>query len=153
MKMKKNQKKNSLFTLGAVVILVVVALFIVLPANHKTNTQNTNNKTNSRVLFSTSPEYSYAYLISTPTLSSNAKAALDGFKLTIKQNADGTTTYTLNASKQGYPNSNQEYTLKKGEKLYFLERSMKDDNTTSDEDYYLADDTGIIVDSNGYVVQ
>ena len=156
--MKEKHKKNN-FSIGIIVAVVIVIGVFFLVHGHNPNTQvntqptQTNTQQNSSgVLFSSSPESSYAYLISTSTLSANAKTALDGFKLTVKKNTDGTTTYTLNSSKQGYPNSNQEYTLKKGEKLYFLERTMHDDNTTSNEDYYLADDTAVVVNSNGYIV-
>jgi uncharacterized protein YyaL (SSP411 family) len=81
-------------------------------------------------------------------LDATTKKALSGFKVTAKNNADGTVTVSLTSTNKEY--HNQSYTLKTGEKLYFIEKSLGDDN--NDTEAFLGDDTAVVVDSNGNVV-
>ena len=99
-----------------------------------------------KVLFSSTPYYPYAYLISTPNLSSGAKAALSGFRLADAQNANGTTTYTITLASSG---ASQIVTLDKGYSLYIIETSYGDDGIGSD--YSLADDGFVVVNQSGYL--
>lgn len=146
------------FLIGiAVVVLVAVLLIFTLRPSPTTNAINeriiTGNSSgnSSAVKFADSQYYPYSYLISGGALSSDAKTAITGFDLSKTENSDGSVTYTLTALKQGY--TNQTYTLSSGEKLYFIERSLGDDDAASDSDYSLRDDTAIIVNSDGYIVQ
>lgn len=156
MKMKKNQSKSLIFV-GIIIVVLVIAGFIIFSGHKNTNVNSTQTKNKpstiqaSKVLFSTSQYEPYAYLISTKVLSSQTKTALAGFNLTSKQNANGTTTYILTTSKPSY--TNQSYTISSGEKLYFVEHSLGDDNSATDTDYFLGDDKAIVVDANGYIKQ
>ncbi len=145
------------FVVGIVVVVIVAAILIFTlrpaPTSNvvKNNPALAGSNSTSETLFSSSPYYSYAYLISGDNLSAQAKTALTGFDLTQVANSDGTITYTLTAHKQGY--LNQTYTLSSGEKLYFIERSLGDDNAADNTDFFPVDDMAVVVNSQGYIVQ
>lgn len=144
------------FVVGMVIVVLIgVFLILTLRPSPTTNAVNerliSGNNSSSGTKFVDSPYYQYAYLISGNNLSAQAKTAITGFDLSKTSNSDGTATYTLTAIKQGY--TNQTYTLSSGEKLYFIERSLGDDNTADNSDFTLRDDTAIVVNSNGYIVQ
>jgi hypothetical protein len=142
-------------------VVIVIVLILVFSGGNSSSKPNlpsvqppqTGNGTQSSAgtLFSDSPYASYAYLISTSPLSSQAKEATTGFAITSVQNSNGSATYRLATARSNYVN--QTYTLEPGQKLYFIERSLGDDDASSDTDYMLGDDTAIIVDTNGYIVQ
>lgn len=94
--------------------------------------------------------YKYTYLISGDTLSPEATKALTGFNMTKNTLADGTTQITLKALKTGY--QDQQYILKTGEQLYFIERMLGDDRSEANEDQSMKDDSAVIVDSSGNVI-
>jgi len=102
----------------------------------------------SKVKLVDSPNGKFAFLISGDTINSDAKAALAGFNLDKTSNADGTTIIKLTSTNTEYVD--QTYTLKNGEQLYFIERSMGDDS--NNQEFNLGDDTAVIVDSEGYIV-
>ena len=91
----------------------------------------------------------YAFLISTDKYDSATQAALAGFTVDRKVLADGTQQITLNAQNPEY--QTQSYTVKPGQKLYFIETSMGDD--PGGQEFNLGDDRAVIVDSDGYIVQ
>lgn len=95
------------------------------------------------------PYAASAYLISADTLSADAQKAISGFEMTKKAMPDGTTEVTLKALEPQY--HDQEYTLKAGEQLYFIDKFMADDNQGKETNPN--DDTAVIVDSQGNVVQ
>lgn len=158
-------KKKGLKPLGiSLIILLAIALIIVgvvLFSSHPNSTGNViagsstapivNVSTTGMMKLSDSPLANYAYLISMTPLSSQAQEAITGFQLNTTSNPDGSTTYILTAVKQSY--YNQSYTLQPGQSLYFIERSMGDDNAADNDDYNLGDDFAIVVDSNGYIIQ
>ncbi len=76
---------------------------------------------------------------------------LSGFVVTAQHNADGTITITLKATKAGY--KDQQYTLVAGQSLYFIEKNLHDDTETGATDKTYMDDSAVVVDQNGYVVQ
>lgn len=123
-------------------------------ANNNTNNTNTSpapapaQNANSGQLFSTSRYAKYAYLISTSVYDAKTKEALSGFTVTKKTLSDGSEQITLNAKNVGY--QTQVYTVKPGEKLYFIETSFGDDGNNRDE--VLGDDHAILVDASGYIV-
>ena len=90
-----------------------------------------------------------AYLISGGTLSADAKTALTGFIMTKKVMPDGTTSILLKAQKAEYHDQN--YTLKTGEQLFFIDKFLADD--TAGQEKNINDDTGVIVDATGVIVQ
>lgn len=128
------------------VSIVVIGLVLLGASCSNKTTSSTNTTTGQK--FSDSPDYQYAYLISGPTLSAQAETAITGFDLSKTTQTDGTTVYELKAKKSGY--FDQKYTVKSGQSLYFIESSMGDDN--GDVDERLSDDTAVVVDANGYVV-
>ncbi|MDE2399752.1 MAG: hypothetical protein KGL67_01955 [Patescibacteria group bacterium] len=144
-------KKNSIIII-VVVLLAVVVMFFVLKGSGKKEENNltapiTQNSTGAQ-LFSSSPMAQYAYLISGPTLDSKAEEATMGFTITKKALPDGSMQITLNSQNAEY--KTQTYTVKAGEKLYFVEKFLADDSENADKN--LKDDTAILVDANGYIV-
>ena len=95
------------------------------------------------------PYANYAYEVDPNNLSAQAKQALAGFTVSSKALDAGDTQITLAAT--GNPEYHtQVYTLKPGQKLYFIEKSWGDDG--GDKDFSYGDDTAVVVDQNGYVV-
>ena len=147
-------KKKGAKALGIILgILIVVALIIVgavIFSHHPSSTGNVvSNPGSSGVLFADSPYANFAYLLSSSSLSPEAQQALTGFNVEKHANSDGSITYDLVAINPEY--QNQSYTLKPGQSLYFIESSFGDDATGSEN--FLADDSAIVVDSGGYIVQ
>jgi PBP1b-binding outer membrane lipoprotein LpoB len=99
--------------------------------------------------FSDTPYYNNAYLISGDTLSADAQKALTGFQMDKKTMPDGTTQINLKALDPSY--HDQQYTLKSGEQLYFIEKLWADDQSGSETN--INDETAVIVDSQGNIVQ
>jgi hypothetical protein len=93
--------------------------------------------------------FSSAYLISSDPLSDEAKMALTGFKMDKQAQNDGTTVITLKALEPQY--HDQSYTLKSGQQLYFIDKFLADDQGTTEAN--IADDTAVIIDSDGFIVQ
>lgn len=89
-----------------------------------------------------------AYLISSDTLSPNAQLALSGFQIDKKSMPNGITVITLKALNSSY--SDQQYTLKPGEQLYFIEKTLVDDS--EGKEMNPNDDTAVIVNMNGDVI-
>lgn len=98
--------------------------------------------------FSDQSYYNSAYLISSDTLSSDAQKALTGFQMDKRSMPDGTMQITLKALEPSY--HDQQYTLKPGEQLYFIEKFWADDQ--SGQENNINDDTAVIVDSQGNVI-
>ena len=65
--------------------------------------------------------------------------------------ADASTLITLTATNPNY--KNQTYTVKPGYSLYFVEKNTTDDSPENDTDRTSADDTAVIVDPQGMIVQ
>lgn len=99
-------------------------------------------------LLSQSPYASYAYLISTDTLTPQAQQALSGFRVDQKTLSNGSVEYTLHAVNPAY--QTQIYDVKPGQQLYFIDRLFNDD--TQGQDKNARDDAAVIVDENGYIV-
>lgn len=119
------------------------------PVNQNSqNSQSNQTDQSTNQLFVDSPLYKNAYLISTPTYDANTKKALSGFTITKTVLADGSNQITLNAQNGEY--TTQTYVVKPGEKLYFIEMNLSDDNGSTDK--FIGDDQAILVDANGYIV-
>jgi hypothetical protein len=103
----------------------------------------------AKLKLSDTKNWQYAHLISGDTLDSAAQAAMAGFSMDKQVLSDGTTQITLKSTNAGY--KDQTYNLKQGQQLYFIERTMGDD--PQDQDFNLGDDTAVVVDSAGYIVQ
>ena len=159
-------KKSTTIAVIIVILVVIIIVWIIAasgkqasPSNLSSNSNPAvadnnanptvnNNTTPTPQLFSDSPLSQNAYLISTPTYDANTKTALSGFDVTKKTLTDGSVQYTLNSTNPEY--QTQTYTVKKGEKLYFIENLLTDDNGNTDKS--MRDDTAVLVDANGYIV-
>ena len=158
--------KKTWIVIGVIVVLIVIVwLWYVastpivatepLPSQSSVSlnvgTSSPATVATTTVKFSSEPYYSFAYQIypKTSTQSSAQKQALSGFLLSSKKNTDGSVTVTLTPTNSKF--SIQHYTVLPGETLYFIERSLRDD--TNNQDYFPMDDTAVIVDHAGNVVQ
>ncbi len=115
---------------------------------NSTTSQSTETTNPASELFSTSPLAKNAYLISGSTYDANTKKALSGFSVTKTAMPDGGTQITLNAENAEY--KTQTYTVEPGEKLYFIEMNLSDDNGNTDKT--TVDDQAVLVDANGYII-
>ena len=113
------------------------------------STNNSQVKTSSSQKLSDQPYFKNAYLISTDALSTDAKTALAGFKMSKQTMPDGTSKIDLKALEAQY--HDQSYTLKNGEQLYFIDKFLADDQGNTEAN--IGDDTAVIVDSQGNIVQ
>lgn len=142
---------------GAVAALIVVALVAALALGgsgskaagttssvSSTVTQQTND---SGALFSSQPYFSYAYLIAPGSVSPQSRSALDGYNMTVSQQADGSENVQLSVVGTGRSDA---ITLTAGQKLYIVETSFGDDGPNYDGS--LADDGFVLVGTTGYVV-
>jgi hypothetical protein len=148
-------KKNSAIAVIMILLVIVIGMMVYNGSAKKEQSGSNNNSAapisqnnTGPQLFSSSPMSQYAYLISSPTYDANTEQALSGFKVTKSTLADGSIQVTLNAQNPEY--KTQTYTVKAGEKLYFIEKTLRDDNGT--EDKFLGDDTAVLVDASGYIV-
>jgi hypothetical protein len=150
---KRGLKPLGIVAIFVAVIVVAIAGFVLFTPHSPTSTGKAISAVSKSIgmPLSSSPYANYAYLISGETLSPEAQQALAGFQLNSTLNGDGSTTYVLTAVKQNY--YNQTYTIKPGQNLYFIERSMGDDNVADNDDYNLGDDFAIVVDSSGNIIQ
>ncbi|MDE2030956.1 MAG: hypothetical protein KGI58_01705 [Patescibacteria group bacterium] len=142
-------KKKQLIIL---VIAILVIGFLVYINEHSKNDEDNvktpaSQNTTTPELFSNSPLFPYAHLISTPTFDTDTQKALTGFTVTKNTLADGSTQITLNSQNAEY--HSQTYVVKEGEKLYFIEKSYGDDS--NNQERFLRDDTAILVGANGYI--
>lgn len=94
------------------------------------------------------PYASQAYLISGDTLSASAQQALSGFTLSKSKLADGTLQIELKAVNPEY--QSQQYLLKPGEQLYFIEKFGADDQGGQDANTH--DDQAVVVNAQGEIV-
>jgi hypothetical protein len=150
--------------MGGLVVLVVGAFGAFFFINNKGNTAvapsaqvasigavvaSSTQGSSTTEVFSSSPYVANAHLISTTsTYDAATQQALKGFQVKKQVLADGSLQVTLIALQSEYPN--QSYTVKSGEKLYFVEASSADDSVN--EDHAPADDRAILVSSNGMIL-
>jgi len=146
--------KSVYIILGIVVLILIIGFIVVFGLSSMNNNVNNSNnnpiKTNTSIKIKLS-DTSYAdkvYLISGDTLDSNAQKATSGFQIVNNKLPDGSMSITLKALSGEY--KDQGYVLKPGEQLYFIEKTMGDD--TPNGDLSLGDDSAVIVDSDGYIV-
>ncbi len=155
-------KKNPI-VIVIIALLVVVFLIWIIMMKKSSNpnnvyvaptSQNVNNNVvsnNSAQLFADSPLAQSSYLISTSTYDANTKKALNGFTITKTTLSDGSMQIVLDTKNPEY--KTQTYVVKPGEKLFFIERNLVDDATPGTSDKILGDDSAVLVDANGYIVQ
>lgn len=146
-------KKNTP-ALIAIILFVIIVGFLLRNATNEAGQNSSNGNsagaTSQSVLglFASSTLAQNAYLIFTSTYDASTTKALSGFSVTKKALSDGSMQITLNSQNAEY--QTQVYTIKPGEKLYFIEKFLADDSTTGDRN--IKDDSAVIVDENGYIV-
>ncbi len=96
----------------------------------------------------TSPLFEFAYEIA-PTMSDAAKIHMIGFAIASKTQTDGSLLVTLTPKDSA--DQNQQYTVGKGQILYFIEQTLFDDKKDSNTDLNYRDDYGVVTDANGIV--
>ena len=96
-----------------------------------------------------SPIFQYAYQLVPGPIPDATKKAMTGFSVQEAAQPDGSTLVTL--MPKDSEDQKQEYTVKKGQMLYFIEQTPADDQADKDLDLNYRDDYGIITDGNGIV--
>ena len=140
--------KHIYFGIGLLIAALVAGGSFVLLMPMGSSVNQKTAQTGVQV-FSDSPYYRYAYVVSTDNLTPIAKLALSGFDLTKKTLSDGSVQYDLATMKGNYVN--QTYVVKSGQKLYFIDTELGEDGVPSYEGS-LGDDFAVVVDQKGYVV-
>lgn len=107
------------------------------------------NTSSAQVRLQDTQYWPYAYLISGNVTSPQAEAALAGFQVVRTMQPDGSLQVTLKALQPEY--HDQSYVVQPGQQLYFIETSMGDD--AGGQEYSLRDDTAVLTDANGYIIQ
>lgn len=100
------------------------------------------------IKLSDEPYADKTYLISSDTLSAQSQKAIAGFQIQKQSASDGGMNIALKAINPEY--HDQQYHLRPGDKLYFIEANLGDDS--GNKEYSLSDDSAVVVDSNGYIV-
>lgn len=147
-----------------VIVSILLLLLAACSAGNQTSVSNSiqsqsqnqgQASSNNAVKLQDTPYYSYAYQIFPGDLSSDAQQALLGFNMTTQTLADGSTQVSLTPIRQNGEYSAQQFVVKQGDTLYFIETNFGDDfqdgNTSGDSS--LGDDRGVLVDQNGYIIQ
>lgn len=99
--------------------------------------------------FSDFPHKAQAEQIFPGSLSADAQKALEGFSLSTKDLADGSTAVTITPQQTAY--RPRTITVKQGETLYFVDLSGGDD-VVNGIDTDLHDDSPVLVNQQGYIV-
>ncbi len=164
------QNKSSGILIGIIVILLIVSLaegYYIYKKRTSAQTMITNNSMTPNnttikpaskqkptfvmkgMKFSDSPLVSKAYLIYPVNgdLSTDAQKALTGWNVKTNPQNDGSTIVTLVPHEA--EDIQQQFTVKTGYKLYFIEMTLVDDKSGIDENR--GDDIGVLVDQNGIV--
>ena len=96
----------------------------------------------------TSPLFQFAYEIF-PTASVSATSHMTGFTMATAVQKDGSTVVTL--TPKDSQDQDQQYTVQKGQVLYFIEQTPMDDKSDNDTDLNYRDDYGIVTDASGVI--
>lgn len=152
--------KNIIYSAIALLAIIGIAVFFLSGhqgAGNQSNAYINQNKVNATnpttpnatsILFANTQYAQFAYLISSGTLSGQAKAALAGFNISKTQNQNGTATIAITLLADG---NKQAVNLNQGDRLYIIETSFGDDGFGTESN--LGDDGFVLVNANGYVVQ
>src|ERR1035437_6806619 len=122
----KKKLKIKVFIFFLIIVVKGIFFFTRKKKKDASTVPVSQNTAATPVLFADSPLSKNAYLISNPTLDSKAEEATMGFTITRKTMPDGSMQISLTTQNPAY--KNQTYTVKPGEKLYFIEKFLADDN-------------------------
>ena len=144
----KNYKKYSVFIVILLIVVVGALMFRRTLRAEQNRVSDSQSNPSSKILFSTSPDYSASVQIFPGELSDTAKMYLANFDMNTQAQSDGSTIVSL--TPKGGSGPVQKYTVKSDQVLYFVEKFPGDDS--NDNDLNMNDDYGVIVDSNGFIV-
>jgi len=96
-----------------------------------------------------SPISKFAFKIAPGELSTESKGALIGWDVKTVSEKDGSENVTL--TPKDSDDQNQQYTIKTGQTLYFIEQTPVDDKGDKDLDLNYRDDYGLITDASGII--
>ncbi|MCL5073914.1 MAG: hypothetical protein M1308_23935 [Actinobacteria bacterium] len=136
------------------IIIYAGVYFFILNKNKVYSSSPQSNPSQNSITgqkFQDSNIYQYSYKIFPGSLTPKAQQALSGFNMQTKVLSDGSTQVDLIAIEQNY--KNQSYIVKPGNSLYFIEKNMSDDSPENNTDKTTADDSAVIVDPQGFIVQ
>lgn len=128
------------------ILVLLLLIIVVLAGGYYYNQMNT--KPSTKVKFSSTADSANAVKIFPGSLATEALNSLGNYRMTTKTLSNGSTQVTLTPNNQ--PAMMQQYTVKKGESLYFIEKFSADD--ASNSDINSQDDHADVVDAQGYLV-
>jgi hypothetical protein len=139
--------------IGGLVYGVAYYLFIAKSGTYNTSSYQTptNPTSVSQQKFLDSAQAKYSFQIFPGPLSTEAKNATAGFNIQTQTLPDGSTQVNLTSTNSEY--QNQQYKVLPGYTLYFIERSLVDDSSTNNAEKNLGDDSAVLVDTQGFIVQ
>lgn len=94
----------------------------------------------------------HTYLIYplTGEMPADTKTALTGWSVKITKNLDGSSLVSIVPDKTEWEDHKQDFTVQKGQMLYFVELNLQDD--ANGQDNMWVDDVGILTDANGVIL-
>jgi len=148
---------NKKFLVGKIIAFLMVVAVVVFTAVHFIGNKNSavsqtspsSDTKNHKIKLSDTRYWAYSFLISDDDLDDQTKAALSGFDRKKEILPNGDIKITLKALSPDYQDQN--YVLKPGQKLYFIETSMADDPQF--KEYNMGDDVAVKVDADGYIIR
>lgn len=138
-------------------LIIIPAIVLLAASCSKSNNNNTSSNNPPPTSQQSGPKISdqeyanVAYLIDPSNQSTLSQKALTGFEVTSQSLPNGNTQIHLHALKSGY--IDQTYELKPTERLYFIEKNLNDDSDQDKDDKFPQDDSAVVVDQNGFIVQ
>ncbi len=120
------------------------------PLPNPTTSTNTTATQSNQTLFNQSSYYPYSYLIAPGNMSASAKQAFTGHTFNGILNQNGSESINITIALNGKVVS---LLLPNNYKLYFIEKITSDDTTVSNSDYSTLDDSLVVVNATGYIVQ
>ena len=119
--------------------------------SQSTTNQGQNSYGSIPQKFQDSSFASSSYQIYPGPLTDQTKQAIAGFKIDTKTQTDGSAQISLTSTNPEY--KNQQVMVKPGYVLYFIEKNGGDDSQTGNTDQTTRDDSTVLVDPQGYIVQ
>lgn len=141
------QKKAVVLAIAFFAIVALALLFSSGGNQAPLSGGHSNLSSSGRVLFASSQYAPYSYLVSSPTISPQAQAALAGYNLSRSVLQNGTVKMRISIPGTS---ANQTLMLAPTDKLYVVETSFGDDGYGYEGSY--GDDGFIVVNQTGYLV-
>ena len=137
---------NKIIITAVVIVSLIGGMYLFKNTQAKSVVASTNQKVVTQEKF----DFKNAYEIFPGPITAESKTAMAGFAIKSTLNTDGSTLIELSSTNPEY--KNQRYTVKPGQKLYFIEKFAGEDSEKENTDTGLRDDSAIVVDVDGFVV-